>query len=124
MITTDEKVQKFEQVFTELKGMLHLSDEVMIRLNNKFFESVSHTLTQLNEAVAATDYKTIEMLAHSTKGSAGSLRYTAISDIAETLEKHAHLKEDYGYQDRYDELLEEFKRVEECYVLWKERKEF
>lgn len=122
MKTKEEKVQEFDKVFTDLKGMLHLSDEVMIRLNNKFFESVSHTLIQFNEAVAVTDYETIEILAHSIKGSAGSLCYTAISDITETLEKHAHLKEEYGYQERYDELLEEFKRVEECYVLWKERK--
>lgn len=124
MITTEAKIQTFEEVFTKLKGMLHLSDEVMIRLNNKFFESVSLTLTQLNEAVATTDYETIEMLAHSIKGSAGSLCYAEISDITETLEKHAHVKEDYAYQERYDELLEEFKRVQECYSLWKEKKGF
>ncbi|HQS66690.1 MAG TPA: Hpt domain-containing protein [Sulfuricurvum sp.] len=124
MITTEAKIQTFEEVFTKLKGMLHLSDEVMIRLNNKFFESVSLTLTQLNEAVATTDYETIEMLAHSIKGSAGSLCYAEISDITETLEKHAHAKEDYAYQERYDELLEEFKRVQECYSLWKEKKGF
>ena len=124
MTTKEEKMQKFEQVFTELKGMLHLSDEIMIRLNNKFFESVSHTLMQLNEAIATTDYEGIEMLAHSIKGSAGSLCYTEISDFTEGLEKHAHLKEEYAYQESFNELLEEFNRAEECYVLWKEKKGF
>lgn len=124
MITIEAKIQKFEEVYTKLKGMLHLSDEVMIRLNNKFFESVSLTLTQLSEAIATSNYELIEMLAHSIKGSAGSLCYAEISDITETLEKHAHVKEDYAYQERYDELLEEFKRVQECYSLWKEKKGF
>lgn len=64
------------------------------------------------------------MLAHSIKGSAGSLCYAEISEITETLEKNAHLKEEYAYQERYDELLEEFKRVQDCYSLWKEQKGF
>ncbi len=124
MTTKEEKIQKFEQVFTDLKGTLHLSDEIMIRLNNKFFESVSLTLIQLNKVIATSDYEVIEMLAHSIKGSAGSLCYAEISDFAEGLEKHAHLKEEYAYQESFNELLEEFNRAEECYVLWKEKQGF
>ena len=121
METKQQQIQEFEEVFSELKEMLNLPDEVMTRLYNKFFESISPTLTQLNEAVAACDYESIEMLTHAIKGSAGSLRYTAMSEIAQELEKNAHLKENYRYQERFNELLEKFNRAEECFKLWKNK---
>lgn len=121
MKTKEQQIAEFEKLFSELKAMLHLSDEVMIRLNNKFFESVSSTLIQLNAAIAAVDYETIEMLAHSIKGSAGSLRYTVISEIAQDLEKRAHTKENYAYQEGSALLEEQFHAVEECYKLWKNK---
>ena len=121
MKTQEEQIQEFEEISSELKAMLHLPDEVMIRLYNKFFESISPTLTQLNEAIAACDYESIKMLTHAIKGSAGSLRYTTISEIAEELENNAHAKENYGYQERFNELLEKFNRAEECFKLWKNK---
>lgn len=124
MKTKEEKIQEFEKVFLELKTMLHLSDEVMIRLNNKFFESVSATLVELNEAIAAADYKALEMFTHSIKGSAGSLRYNAISEIAQDLEKRAHAKENYTYDQGSALLTAELDAAQECYVLWKEKHGF
>jgi HPt (histidine-containing phosphotransfer) domain-containing protein len=121
MKTKEEQIQEFAKLFSELKAMLHLSDEVMIRLNNKFFESVSSTLIQLNEAITAVDYETIEMLTHSIKGSAGSLCYAAISEIAQALEKRAHAKENYAYQEGLALLEEQFHAAEECYKLWKNK---
>lgn len=121
METSQQQIHEFEEVFSELKAMLHLPDEVMIRLYNKFFESISPTLTQLNEAIAACDYETIEILAHAIKGSAGSVRYTAISEIAQELEKNTHLKENDVYQERFNELLEKFNRAEESFKLWKNK---
>lgn len=121
MTTEEERIQVFEEVFAELKGMLHLSDEVMIRLYDKFFESVSNTLIELNEAVAAVKYEAIEMLAHSIKGSAGSLRYTAISETAHELEKRAFDKETYTYQESLVLLEEHFHAAHEGYKLWKKK---
>lgn len=121
METSQQQIQEFESVLSELKEMLHLPDEVMIRLYNKFFESILPTLTQLNEAAVACDFESIEMLAHAIKGSAGSLRYTAMREIAQELEKNAHLKEKDAYQERFNELLEEFNRAEECFKLWKNK---
>ncbi len=121
METQQQQIQEFEEVFSELKAMLHLPDEVMIRLYNKFFESISPTLKQLNEAIAACDYESIEMLTHAIKGGAGSVRYTTISEIAQELEKNAHLKENDAYQERFNELLEKFNTAEECFTLWKNK---
>ncbi|MDP2078763.1 MAG: Hpt domain-containing protein [Sulfuricurvum sp.] len=121
MKTHEEQIQEFEKVFGELKAMLHLSDEVMIRLNNKFFESVSSTLVALNEAIRVLDYETIEMLAHSIKGSAGSLRYTAINEIAQELEKRAHEKENHAYLEDLASLEKQFNTADESYKLWKNK---
>lgn len=121
MKTPQQQIQEFEELFSELKAMLHLPDEIMIRLNNKFFESISPTLVQLKEAITALDYESIEMLTHAIKGSAGSLRYTAISEIAYELEKKAHLKENYAYPETYNQLLEKFNSAEESFKLWKDK---
>lgn len=121
MKTSQQQIQEFEEILRELKAMLHLPDEVMIRLYNKFFESISPTLTQLNEAIAAFDYETIETLAHAIKGSSGSLRYMTISEIAQELEKNAHSKENYEYEERFNELFEKFKSAEESFKLWKNK---
>lgn len=121
MKTQEQQIQEFEELFSALKEMLHLSDEVMIRLNNKFFESVSSTLVQLNEAIAVLDYETIEMLAHSIKGSAASLRYTALSEVAHELEKRARAKENYAYQEDLASLEKQFNAAHECYKLWKSK---
>lgn len=122
MKTQEQQIQEFEQLFDELKATLHLSDEVMIRLNNKFFESVSLSLLQLKEAVTTQDYETIDMLAHSIKGSAGSLRYTTISETAQELEKRANQKENYPYQEGLTSLEEQVHAAHECYQLWKHKK--
>lgn len=121
MKTHDEQILESEKILGALRAMLHLPDEVMIRLNNKFFESASSTLLQLNEAIATRDLETIEMLAHSIKGSAGSLCYTSISEIAQKLEKSARAKESYPYQEDLALLEEEFHAANECFTLWKNK---
>lgn len=121
MKTKEEQIGEFEEVFSELKAMLHLPDEVMIRLYNKFFESVIPIVMQLKDAITALDYDTIEMLSHSIKGSAGSLRYTAMSEIAAGLEQRAHAREDYAYQEDFGFLEEQFLVAEECFKLWKNK---
>lgn len=121
MTNDEQQLQEFEKTFTEVKAMLHLTDEIMIRLNTKFFETVRMTLDQLNEAIVAQDDDAVERYAHSIKGSAGSLRYTKLSEIAQDLEKSAHTKERDFYTEALSKLLEAFITVEHGYSLWKNK---
>ncbi len=121
MTNDEQQLQEFEKTFTEVKAMLHLTDEIMIRLNTKFFETVRMTLEQLNEAIVAQDDDVIERYAHSIKGSAGSLRYTQISEIAENLEKSAHAKESDLYTEALSKLSEAFITAAHGYSLWKNK---
>lgn len=118
MKTSEEQIREFEELFCALKATLHLPDEVIIRLYNKFFESVSSTLLQLNEAIEAQDYGSIEMHAHSIKGASGSLYYTVISEIAHMMEKNAHEKEECSYTEMFEELKNEVDLAQHGYMLW------
>lgn len=119
----DKEIQRLEEVFSELKMMLHLSDEIIIRLNDKFFESIAVTLEKLREAINTQEYESIEMHAHSVKGSAASLRYTLISEIAQGLEKSAKAKENYPYEQELSKLSDEFTAAAHGYLLWKKHRD-
>lgn len=122
MISDEQQLEAFEKTFAEVKAMLYLTDEIMIRLNGKFFETVPVTLEKLNEAIDAQDDDAIERYAHSIKGSAGSLRFTKISEIAQELEKSAHAKESDFYPEALRKLSEAFMTAAHGYSLWKHKK--
>jgi len=122
MIDQEHRLHAFEAAMAHLKTTLHLTDEVMMRLNNKFFDSVALTLGQLQEAIDTADHDLVERLAHSIKGGSSSLQYTFISEIATRLEEKAQAKEDHGYQVILNALIEEFTTAQACYVLWKAKK--
>lgn len=117
-----EQIKEFEKVFAQLKAMLYLSDDIMIRLNNTFFETVSLTLEQLKDAIQKKDDEAIERHAHSIKGSSASLCYAKISEIAEGLEKSAHAKENSLYAEEFGKLSEVFSAASHGYTLWKNKK--
>lgn len=120
-INHDKEVQQVEEVFSELKRMLPLTDEILIRLNDKFFESIAATLEKLSDAIDTKEYEAIEMHAHTVKGSSASLRYAHISDIAEGLEKNAKAKESYPYEQELSKLSDEFTAAAHGYLLWKKK---
>ncbi|MDD5210948.1 MAG: Hpt domain-containing protein [Sulfuricurvum sp.] len=113
-----QQIQEFEEVLSKLKEMLHLTDEIMIKLYATFFETVAVTLQMLKDAIEAEDYDAIKLHAHSIKGSSSSLCYNAISKIAEMIEKKAELKESYVYEDAFKELVSQFDIAQHNYVLW------
>lgn len=113
-----QQIQEFEEVLSKLKEMLHLTDEIMIRLYTTFFETVAVTLQMLKDAIEAEDYDAIKLHAHSIKGSSSSLCYNAISEIAEVIEKKAELKESYVYEDAFKELVSQFDSAQHNYALW------
>lgn len=122
-MTEEQQIQEVDAVFTQLKTMLHLTDDIIIRLNNKFFETVSVTIEKLAEAIGAVDFEGIETNAHSIKGSSASLWYTKISEIAQSLEQSAKDKERYEYAEALKALRKEFLEAQKRYVLWKKKRE-
>lgn len=123
MMTEEQQIQEVDAVFTQLKTMLHLTDDIIIRLNNKFFETVSVTIEKLAEAIEAVNFESIATNAHSIKGSSSSLWYTQISEIAQRLEESAKDKERYEYSEALNALREEFLATQKRYVLWKNKRE-
>lgn len=113
-----QHLQEFEEVLANLKEMLHLPDEIMIRLYTTFFETVAVTLQRLKDAIEAEDYEAIKLHAHSVRGSSSSLCYSAISEAAETIEKKVEAKENYAYENAFRELATRFDAAQHNYVLW------
>ena len=118
MISEEEQIQEFEEVFAKLKEMLHLTDEIMIRLYTTFFATVTVTLQKLKDAIEAEDYDVMKADAHSIKGSSSSLCYSTISELAETIEKKAHEKEQYEYRKVFSELAAQLDKAQRAYTLW------
>ncbi len=110
-----------EYAFLELKTTLGVSDEILIRLNDKFFQSVRISLEKLKSAINAQDYKEMTLHAHSVKGSSSTLRYTTISEMASGIEEYAREEKNYSYNQQFDELLNEFIKAEEGYQIWKSK---
>lgn len=115
-------IQEFETVFTKLKGMLNLTDEIMIRLYTTFFDTVATTLRKLKDAVEIEDYDAMTLHAHSIKGSASSLCYDAISSLAKTIEEKAKLKESCEYTKLLNELVTQFETAQHNYTLWSRKR--
>ena len=118
MSTEAQQIQEFEEVLNRFKEMLHLTDEIMIRLYTTFFKTGVGTLEKLKDAISKEEYDAIKFNAHSIKGSASSVCYNAISEIAETIEKKAEAKENYAYENAFKELVAQFDKAQGNYALW------
>lgn len=118
MSTEAQQIQEFEEVLNTFKEMLHLTDEIMIRLYTTFFKTGVGTLEKLKDAISKEEYDAIKFNAHSIKGSASSVCYGAISEIAETIEKKAELQERYDYENAFKELVAQFGKAQGNYALW------
>ena len=117
-----DSIQEFEAVIGKLKGMLNLTDEIMIRLYTTFFDTVTVTLGKLKDAVELEDYDAITLHAHSIKGSASSLCYDVLSSLAKTIEEKAKLKESGDYKQLLSELAGQFETAQHNYALWTRQK--
>jgi HPt (histidine-containing phosphotransfer) domain-containing protein len=118
MIGEDKQTQGFDEVSVKFKEMLHLSDEVMIKLYAKFFETMAVTLEMLKDAIAVENYDAIKLHAHSIKGTSLSLCYNNLSNIAQKIEKKAEVSEQYEYEKEFSELYAQFNTAHDDYVLW------
>lgn len=118
MSTEAQQIQEFEEVLNTFKAMLRLTDEIIVKLYTTFFKTGVGTLDKLKEAISQEEYDAIKFNAHSIKGSASSVCYSAISEIAEMIEKKAELQERYDYENAFKELTAQFDKAQGNYALW------
>lgn len=118
MKSDEEQSQEFQEIFAKLKAMLNLTDEVMIRLYSTFFDTVSSTLQMLKKAIEAQDYDAIQLHAHSIKGSASSLCFGTISELAMCIEEKAKLNDNSENQTLCNELAGYLDVAHKNYMLW------
>ncbi len=76
--------------FKELGANLGLEKDEFIELVELFITTASGDLNKLEAACEDEDANKASEAAHSLKGSAGNLGFTAISDVAAIAEKSAH----------------------------------
>ena len=65
---------------------LHIEDELQKKLRANFVKNNQDKYAQINEAIAAGDFKLAHRLAHTLKGSAGQIRMAGLQDIASKVE--------------------------------------
>jgi len=92
----------------EMAKQIGLKVKHMPMLIESFLEESTPILTTLSSAIETKDYDTIKSTAHSIKGSAGNLRFTALADMAKELE-HAAEKSDNSFE--YSAYLEAMKKA-------------
>ena len=78
---------------TKLAEELMLDEEQVIHLMKVYCKKMEESLVELKEAIAARDFKVINLLAHSIKGSSSNFRIEHIVELAYELEKAAYAKE-------------------------------
>ena len=72
--------------FDEMAAAIGLKPKHMPMLIGSFLEEAGPILTDIKNAVEASDYPEIKLKAHSIKGSAGNLKFNEIYEMAKEME--------------------------------------
>lgn len=103
-----------EKVFDrdELCDVLQISKEQLQMLLDVYREKMEQTLQNLEASVEQADVKSIAQLAHSIKGSSSNFRLEAMTELAETMEHEARVRNlDFDYRAAYAQLRHYFEEV-------------
>ena len=97
---------------SKLAEELMLDEEQVIHLMKVYCKKMEESLAELKEAIAENDYKVINMLAHSIKGSSSNFRIEHIVGLAYELEKAAYAKdEEFDFETVYKEIVDEYEAI-------------
>lgn len=77
-----------------------------------FLNNVKELLSQLKEAVQTGDFETVKKVAHSLKGSSGSLGALKMMDLCKLIEKCAQNKEPDPLNEALKDLVNEFEYIQ------------
>ncbi len=122
-----KKVKKEEPLkdvsfIKKAKLELGLSEKVLEKLVDKFFEALPHRLQKIEECLKERDCEKLAKVAHNFKGSSGSLRLDSLYLLSQKLEKKARMKEIETCFRLFENLKYEAKKLEEAYKSWKQEK--
>ena len=97
---------------SKLAEELMLEVEQVERLLSIFMKKMQESLVELESAIRKRDYKVINHLAHSIKGSSSNFRIEALVSLAYELEKAAHQEdEDFEFEKVYEEIVKTFETL-------------
>ncbi len=117
-----KRVEKELEFIEKACKELGLSKEVVEKLADKFFETVDQRLEEMLRCMEKKDCENLAHVAHTLKGSSGSLKLDFIYLLSKKIEEKAkagELKECATLMNRLKKEAEELKKA---YKLWKERK--
>ena len=96
----------------KLAEELMLDEEQIIHLMKVYCKKMEESLVELKEAIAERDFKIINLLAHSIKGSSSNFRIEHIVELAYELEKAAYAKESgFDFETVYDDMVKEYEGI-------------
>ena len=97
---------------SKLAEELMLDEEQIIHLMKVYCKKMEESLIELKEAIAEKDYKIINLLAHSIKGSSSNFRIEHIVGLAYELEKAAYAKDDeFDFTTVYEAIVDEYEAI-------------
>ena len=96
----------------KLAEELMLDEEQIIHLMQVYCKKMEESLIELKEAIAENDFKIINLLAHSIKGSSSNFRIEDIVSLAYELEKAAYAKDEkFDFKTVYDKMVKEYEAI-------------
>jgi len=113
-----EKISFIEKAKFELR----LSEDVLKKLMDKFFETLPLRIEELERFLKEKNYKELAKSAHNLKGSSGSLRLETLYSLSKEIEEKAKMGEIENYLELFTKFKEEAKKIEKIYKLWKKGK--
>ena len=97
---------------SKLAEELMLEEEQVERLLSIFMKKMEESLIELESAIQKRDYKVINHLAHSIKGSSSNFRIEALVSLAYELEKAAYQEDvEFEFEKIYEEIAKTFKTL-------------
>lgn len=105
-VVTNHKVV-FGLNMDKLREELVLNDDEIIMLVNLFIKKMNKSIPELKNAIDTRDYKTMQSLSHTIKGSSANFRLEELQIKANTLEEMARERSsEYDYISQYKEIQE------------------
>lgn len=109
----DEDIS-FTYSLEESASLVGVSTEIFTKIFTKYINGLEEKITQLTQHISNNDFKEIETLAHTLKGSSGNMNVTKLYDIFRIIELNAKDKNPNNYEEeliKIDQIREILKKI-------------